>query len=90
MTNREAIEILKDELENNETYARDYGIEFPLSNDAYKLAIQALEKQEPKKPIRDEIEDIIRCPNCKSSMLMDNVCFKCGQALDWEGYKNDK
>lgn len=84
MTNRKAIGILEVMKSAGELMLVED------EQEALDIAIQSLEKQEPKKPIRDEIEDIIRCPNCKSSMLMDNVCFKCGQALDWVGYKNDK
>lgn len=59
---------------------------------AMKLAVEALEKQIPKRVILgyDE-QDSICCPNCKGELLsMDwydhwkcNYCEFCGQALDW-------
>ena len=63
---------------------------------AMKLAVEALEKQIPKKVIfgYDE-QDSICCPNCKGELLsMDwydhwkcNYCEFCGQALDWSDEK---
>ena len=63
---------------------------------AMKLAVEALEKQIPKKVISgyDE-QDSICCPNCKGELLsMDwydhwkcNYCEFCGQALDWSEEK---
>lgn len=59
---------------------------------AMKLAVEALEKQIPKRVILgyDE-QDSICCPNCKGEIAeMDdydyykhNYCPDCGQALDW-------
>lgn len=56
---------------------------------AFEMAIEALEKQIPKKPNRHE-EDIIgeyySCPNCMNNELddiFDNYCPRCGQALSW-------
>ena len=57
------------------------------------LAIDALEKQIPKKPIIREAEDsfgyvkYILCPNCeKVEFGYERPCFcrLCGQAIDWE------
>lgn len=63
---------------------------------AMKLAVEALEKQIPKKVILgyDE-QDSICCPNCKGALMsMDwydhwkcNYCEFCGQALDWSDVK---
>lgn len=60
--------------------------------DALWTAVQALEKQIPKKVILgyDE-QDSVCCPNCKGELMsMDwydhwkcNYCEVCGQALDW-------
>ena len=53
---------------------------------AYGMAISALEKQIPKKPIRD---NLYACPNCHTIMLRrvhesrEKFCKECGQALDW-------
>ena len=57
------------------------------------LALEALEKQIPKKPLH--MHKNYYCPICKEDgwMLwddaipndMDKYCGKCGQAIDWEG-----
>lgn len=45
--------------------------------------MEALQKQEPKKPLED-----MRCPTCKA-MTIENCfinfdyCFNCGQKIDW-------
>ena len=59
---------------------------------ALELAILALEKQIPKKPLH--MHKNYYCPICKEDgwMLwddaipndMDEYCGKCGQAIDWE------
>lgn len=59
---------------------------------ALALAIEALEKQIPKKPLH--MHKNYYCPICKEDgwMLwddavpndMDKYCGKCGQAIDWE------
>ena len=67
-----------------------YDTEF---ENALALAIEALEKQIPKKPIIREAEDsfgyvkYIICPNCeKVDFGHERPCFcrLCGQAIDWE------
>lgn len=64
-----------------------------------QLAINALEKQIPKKPINVE-KHYYNCPCCKQDLGVSDddifvyenptpmYCPKCGQALDW-GYAND-
>ena len=60
-------------------------------DDAMDLAILALEKQIPKKPIEDGYYDEPSvCPNCGGNVInqADNdyhfqYCHYCGQALDW-------
>lgn len=58
---------------------------------AKQLAIEALEKQIPKKPIGKEVIGVSmtgykykggQCPKCMSTVSGD-YCPKCGQALDW-------
>ena len=52
-------------------------------------AIEALEKQIPKKPSTDgtyTVEDIMQCPSCNGFVLYHkgiSYCEKCGQAIDW-------
>lgn len=83
MTPKEAIKILeiaKAEVEWD--YPLDYAV-------AIATAIEALEKQIPKKPIslgEDIDRDVGQCPNCKE--IIDTYedykyCSDCGQAIDW-------
>ena len=61
-------------------------------NKAISMAIEALKKQIPKKPLH--MHKNYYCPICKEDgwMLwddavpndMDKYCGKCGQAIDWE------
>ena len=91
MTNQEAINDLKvilseiTECEESICYITDVDAE-PL-----KLAIKALERQIPKKPIYGAAN--IKCPNCEATLLYYfhsfkvDYCDECGQRLDWsEGY----
>lgn len=85
--NKEAIINLKvilseiTECEESICYVTDIDAE-PL-----RLAIKALEKQIPKKPIYGDAN--ITCPNCGDTLLYYYTLFKrgycdeCGQALDW-------
>jgi len=55
---------------------------------------EALEKQIPKKPVRDTLDKAYLCPTCNSSFTYwrgyqtfehkPNYCDACGQAIDWE------
>ena len=55
------------------------------------IAIEALEKQVPKKVIFDDDEEVLLCPNCNIDLMgsltdQDHdpyYCFECGQALKW-------
>ena len=57
------------------------------------LAIEALEKQIPKKGIMigDNYSSILSCPNCRKPIVnvwsrseyKPNYCHYCGQKLDW-------
>ena len=58
----------------------------PDSIQAMDMAINALEKQIPKKP--KEIDCIgfntLVCPECKMALyLYEPYCDNCGQAIDW-------
>lgn len=58
-----------------------------------KTAIQALEKQIPKKPIKSEEQSVryvntYYCPVCRLGITGTNIakwCYHCGQKLDWRG-----
>ena len=86
MENREAIEILKNmkwsittkfNAINNSTKALD-------------LAISALEKQEPMKPMAPELDPLggvtHPCGNCGGELVskFHDFCPWCGQAVNWE------
>ena len=87
MTNQEAVNDLKvilseiTECEESICYITDVDAE-PL-----KLAIKALERQIPKKPIYGAAN--IKCPNCEATLLYYfhsfkiDYCDECGQRLDW-------
>ena len=54
------------------------------------LAIEALEKQVQKKPIKSDREirycEVWKCPSCGfewSSRVVD-YCYRCGQRIDWQ------
>lgn len=57
----------------------------------YDIAIEALEKQIPKKPsyYGEEDDGKILCPYCETDLYDDrecgfNNCPYCGQAISWE------
>ena len=59
--------------------------------EALDVAIQALEKQIPKKPVKSE-NQVVRyantyyCPICNLGITGTNIakwCYHCGQKLDW-------
>jgi len=64
----------------------------------YELAISALEKQMPKRPIEDGYYDEPSvCPNCGGNVInqCDNdyqfqCCHYCGQKLDWSHHPTEK
>lgn len=87
MTNKEALSDLKN------LYG-DGSCEYvmrPLRTETIRLAIEALEKQIPMRPIHNH-----HCPNCGYGLPIKGItddfcscCFKqkhcpnCGQAIDW-------
>ena len=92
MTLQEAMERIK---VYNEIYSKNLPCEMPM-NKAFIMAVNALEKQIPKKPDLegdgyDEngelIYDIGYCPNCHHEFEVyydaTKHCPECGQALDW-------
>lgn len=55
--------------------------------ESFKLAIEALEKQIPKKPVYCTVEykNMLVCPNCKGREIMlddYDYCPICGQAIE--------
>ena len=93
MTESEAIEKLK----NMRLYMQieDENNDCKFTEDDYKaneMAIQALEKQIPKKPIFANNmmtkDKFLMCPCCEfrfpdSLVFLKTRCWNCGQKLDW-------
>lgn len=77
MTIKEAIRAIRHDLHWN--LLKGY------QEDVAKIAISALEKQIPKKPIRLLYYEVGDCPFCETTVYIseDGFCPSCGQALDW-------
>lgn len=81
MTPQEALTELKASIE---------GCGFQCHMETYKMAISALEKNIPKKPLKAH-GGAYRCPNCQMKHFnpdwIGTKCCDCGQALDWSDDK---
>ena len=83
MTENEAIKLIENDLK---LHSKDLSSKY---KNGLRMAIQALEKQMPKKPINTCQYVSGCCPNCKkyiSDWLEYNefmCCPYCGQKLDW-------
>ena len=90
MTESEAIEIVRKEKVYMDSHAGR------AQSEAFLIAINALEKQIPKKPTPIDYEkymDTVKnalflkgaywCPNCKHVVKCGTYCSDCGQKLDW-------
>lgn len=62
-----------------------------------ELAIAALEKQIPKKGIKQEIAEgstkglhVYICPICKGKGKCGKYCSECGQKIDWRDGEYDR
>ena len=64
---------------------KDNDVKFPYETyEAVDIAIKALEKQIPKKPITDDRYIMYICPRCNDFIKVShNYCPNCGQELDW-------
>lgn len=80
MTENEAIEAIQFDLKiGGEIHSQ-------VLRDSVGVAIQALEKQIPKKPLQKPymVQGAVICPICEFVVLKaDNYCSHCGQNLDW-------
>ena len=87
MTNREAFEILsvfdfeKISISGKAKDVAEY-------TEAISIAVDALEKQVPQKPLHryKRLGFVVEgcCPVCEVSVLPEQVfCAQCGQAIDW-------
>ena len=84
MTEIEAIEAIENDLK---WHSKELKSKY---KEVLKFAINALEKQIPKQPLRIPTDDSclyyeLRCPCCDAYMsgIIEMHHCKCGQALDW-------
>lgn len=70
----------------------EYWTSKPTEVKACEIAIEALEKQMPKKVAETRARFQVNeyCPSCGAWIRFEkiipiNYCFKCGQKLDWSG-----
>lgn len=78
MTESEAIELIEKDLK-----LHSKGLSSKYKN-GLRMAINALEKQIPKKPKTNDSYIIYICPCCNNLIkLCKNYCEYCGQKLDW-------
>ena len=70
MTNEEALNNLKQKLLNTDM------------PNTIRVAISAIERQIPKKPMQ---EDCFTCPSCENYLIYgDKYCQECGQLICWD------
>ena len=63
---------------------------YMMLQEAVDMAIQALEKQIPKKPYKDNENGVYEkdyCPTCHRSLFPNDHHCECGQAIDWSDEK---
>ena len=85
MTYEEAIKVLRVILDPYDYLFSEKSKCYQYDLEAINKAIEALEKQIPKKPY-----DIVHCPLCKIEVELQPIdteqvtyCLHCGQAIDW-------
>ena len=89
MTAKEAINILEP-IRRSSAETSTGGFEHRPIVYALQTAIEALEKQIPKKPMVTNRATVCRCANCKAIVMQNlhtektDYCIRCGQAIDWE------
>lgn len=82
MTEQESIDLLR--------FAYPKEFTKPITEKVISMAVEALEKQIPKKPTQvDKWGEFFQCPRC-NGFVTDyfgcrmKYCSRCGQALKWE------
>ena len=93
MTLEEAIDFILNKIQIDVRFCSDEDVE--KTEAALKLAISALEKQMPKQPKYEDVDNIYgaikrTCTACgdvcmvsKGAKPYEHYCRQCGQALDW-------
>lgn len=99
MSPQEAILRIKKHIEIHSRKEKNFAVYI---TEALYKAIKALEKQIPKKPIKETAKLIdfqeFYCPCCKNKIIskmdgewlagrLQKYCDECGQALDWSELK---
>lgn len=84
-----------DEAIENIEYARRWmGSESDFSEEALDMAISALKKQEPKKPLKMKdckLRSPYSCPECYTEIPPGcEYCWRCGKKIDWSKEKEDE
>lgn len=83
MTAQKAIKYWKVFLKEIAFLKREHSsVDWEEQEQATKLAIEALKKQNAKKVLVNN-ENIPICPSCKAKQSGDTYCGKCGQKLKW-------
>ena len=78
MTPKEAIRRIKNHNEVHSRKEKHFAVHI---TEALNTAVEALEKQIPKKAVKTKGE--IVCPTCRTLVGSSPYCRYCGQALDW-------
>ena len=93
MTLEEAIDFILNKIQIDVRFCSDEDVE--KTEAALKLAISALEKQMPKQPKYEDVDNVYgaikrTCTACgdvcmvsKGAKPYEHYCRQCGQALDW-------
>ena len=93
MTLEEAIDFILNKIQIDVRFCSDEDIE--KTEAALKLAISALEKQMPKQPKYEDVDNVYgaikrTCTACgdvcmvsKGAKPYEHYCRQCGQAIDW-------
>lgn len=84
MTNEEALNRLIHDIQIDLRYTKDFNADY----ECLMMCANALEKQIPKKPIKDRRYTKELCPVCNDFVRLYAgtpmlFCCNCGQALDW-------
>lgn len=101
MTNGEGItnqdeKLIRNPNEAMQTIKSNYPTSgYQMLRESLDMALAALEKQVPKKPVKVDnpgirYTDTYRCPLCGGNFTGTGIadyCYHCGQALDWEDHQ---
>lgn len=82
MTREEAVEYLFNKISFCKSI--DEGYADAVNVEALEMALSALKKDIPIKPVKEKNEYTYRCRKCSSDVVgCGYYCWKCGQKIDW-------